>query len=319
MKIRLIMSATLTMMLAGCMTNPTVATIPSDLELATSKDINQYINKIELNNVVDEMNNGNIVYAKYYNKYSDSKTMQSSLTTLCTEGYKATVNTTQNINLHEYGGSQLQTEQATDAAKQWIVRKHPDLDVASSDAISGQCVRYHGEPQTLEILYAYQIILSAESDQDEIIPVHLIVMKSDYFDPIIGEALANEPETYEQRKERLAKEAAIAKELEQIEIAKQAKIKRMAPFVGARGKQVCNKFTTSDKLLKYEIKREATIVGFLEDNTSTRIQIRITGLSIDNKKPQDLLVSDDIDYKGSKAVTGNIIWDSPSGWYFCNK
>jgi hypothetical protein len=305
------------MILAGCLANPTVATIPSDLELATSNDINQLIKKIELNNVVDEVNNGNIVYAKYFN--NASMDMKSSLNTLCEERYKATVNNTEQLNLHEYGGSQLQIEQATEAAKQWIVRKYPDSDIQSNDAVSGQCVRYQGEPQTLDILYAYQIIKSSETNQDEVSPVHLIIMKSEYFDSMIEEALANEPETFEQRNVRLAKEAAIAKELEQIEMAKQARIKRMAPFIDARGKQVCNKFTTTDKLLKYEIKREASMVGFLEDNTDTRIQIRITGISVDNKKPQDLLVSDDIDYKGSKAVTGNIIWDSPSGWYFCNK
>ena len=245
--------------------------------------------------------------------------MQSSLKTLCEQRYKATINTTEEINLHEYGGSQLHTEQATDAAKQWILRKYPDIAVAAGDVISGQCVRYQGEPQTLDVLYAYQILLSPESDNEEIIPVHLIVMKNEYFDPMIEQALATEPETYEQRKVRLAKEAALATELEKIEKARQAKIKKMAPFIGARGKQVCNKFTTSDKLMKYEIKREATIVGFLEDNTETRIQVRITGLKIDNKKPQDMLVSDDIEYKGSKVVPGNIIWDSPAGWTFCNK
>ena len=319
MNFRLIIVATLTMMSAGCISNPTVATIPSDLELASSKDINQFIKKIDINNDVDEVNNGNIVYAKYYNKSSVAKDIQSSLKILCEDRYKATIKTTEKINLHEYGGSQLQTEQATDAAKQWIIRKYPDIDIAASDTKSGQCVRYQGEPQTLEILYAYQIILSTESDNDAIIPVHLILMKGEYFEPMIEDALANEPESYEQRKVRLAKEAAIAKELEQIEVAKQAKIKRMAPFVGARGKQVCNKFTTSDKLVKYEIKRDATIVGFLEDNTDTRIQVRITGLKIDNKKPQDMLVSDDIEYNGSKVVPGNIIWDSPAGWYFCNK
>jgi len=319
MKFRSIIVVILTTMSAGCISNPTVATIPSDLELATSNDINQFVKKIELNNVTDEMNNGNIVYVKYYNKNNVAKEMQSSLKTLCEERYKATINSSQDVNLHEYGGSQLHTEKASDAAKQWILRKYPEVDMASSEVINGQCIRYQGEPQTLDILYAYQLILNSESDKEELIPVHLIIMKSEYFDPMIEEAFANEPETYEQRKVRLAKEAAIAKELEQIEIAKQAKIKRMAPFVGARGKQVCNKFTTSDTLVKYEIKREATIVGFLEDNTSSRIQIRISGLSIDNKKPQDMLVSDDIDYKGSKVVTGNIIWDSPAGWYFCDK
>jgi len=309
----------LTMVLAGCISNPTVATVPSDLELATSKDINQFIKKIELNNVVDEVNDGNIVYAKYYNSYNAAKEMQSSLKTLCEERYQAMITTSQDINLHEYGGSQLNTKQATEAAKQWISRKHPEIDVKSSEVINGQCIRYQGEPQTLEILYAYQLIINFESDKEELIPVHLIIMKSEYFNSMVEEALANEPETYEQRQVRLAKEAVLAKELEQIEIAKQAKIKKMAPFIGARGKQVCNKFTTSDTLIKYEIKREATIVGFLEDNTNTRIQIRITGLQIDNKKPQDMLVSDDIEYKGSKIVTGNIIWDSPSGWYFCDK
>ena len=319
MKFRFIMVVMLTMMLAGCISNPTVATVPSDLELATSKDINQFIKKIELNNFVDEVNDGNIIYAKYYNNYDAAKEMQSSLKTLCEERYQSTITTSQDVNLHEYGGSQLNTKQATEAAKQWISRKHTEIDATSSEVINGQCIRYQGEQQTLEILYAYQLILNSESDNEELIPVHLIIMKSDYFDPMVAEALANEPETYEQRKVRLAKEAVLAKELEQIEIAKQAKIKRMAPFVGARGKQVCNKFTTSDTLVKYEIKREATIVGFLEDNTSSRIQIRISGLSIDNKKPQDMLVSDDIDYKGSKVVTGNIIWDSPAGWYFCDK
>jgi hypothetical protein len=306
-------------MSAGCISNPTVATIPSDLELASSKDINQFIKKIELNNKVDEVNNGNIVYAKYYNNKNIAKGIQRSLQTLCEERYQATIATSQDINLHEYGGSQLNMNQATEAAKQWILRKYPEIDVASSEVINGQCIRYQGEPQTLEISYAYQLMLSSESDNEELIPVHLIIMKSEYFDSMIEEAFANEPETYEQRKVRLAKEAVIAKELEQIEIAKQAKIKRMAPFIGARGKQVCNTFTTSDTLVKYEIKREATIVGFLEDNTSSRIQVRITGLNIDNKKPQDLLVSDDIEYKGSKVVPGNIIWDSPSGWYFCDK
>ena len=307
----------LTLMLTGCMANPTV---PSDLELASSKNINQFINKIELNsNVVEEVNKGKLIYVKYFNKNNVAKNMQGSLNTLCEERYKATINTAQDINLHEYGGSQLKTNQATDAAKEWILRKYPEIDVTDSDVITGECVRYQGEEQIVEILYAYQIIIEGEFEEGEIIPVHLIVMKSKYFDSIIEEALANEPETYKQRKDRLAKEAAIAKEREQIEKAKQARIKRMQPFIGARGKQVCKKFTTSDKLVKYEIKREATIVGFLEDNTKTRIQIRITGHSIDNKNPQDLLVSDDIEYKGSKVVPGNIIWDSPSGWYFCNK
>ncbi len=316
MKLRIIMLATLTLMLAGCMTNPTV---PSDLELASSKNIDQFINKIELKNVVEEVNKGNIVYVKYFNKNNVAKNMQASLNTLCEERYKATINTTQDINLHEYGGSLLNAEQATDAAKQWIVRKYPDIDAADSDVIAGRCVRYQGEAQIIELLYAYELIIDSESEEEKIIPVHLIVMKSEYFDSIIEEALANEPETYEQRKVRLAKEAAIAKERDQIEMAKQANIKRMAPFIGARSKQVCKKFTTSDKLVKFEIKREATIVGFLEDNTKTRIQIRITGLNIDNKKPQDMLVSDDIEYKGSKVIPGNIIWDSPKGWYFCNK
>lgn len=44
MKLRIIILAMLTLMLAGCMTNPTV---PSDLELASSKNIDQFINNIE--------------------------------------------------------------------------------------------------------------------------------------------------------------------------------------------------------------------------------------------------------------------------------
>jgi len=303
-------------MLAGCMTQPTV---PSDLELASSKNIDQFINKIDLKNVVEEVNKGNIVYVEYFNKNNVAKNMQNSLSTLCEEQYKATINTTQDINLHKYGGSLLNIEHATDAAKQWILRKHPDIDVADSDVLAGQCVHYQGEAQIIDLLYAYELIIDSVSEEEEIIPVHLIVMKNEYFDSMIEEALANEPETYEQRKERLAKEAAIAKDREQTELAKQANIKRMAPFIGARGKQVCKKFTTSDKIVTYEIKREATIVGFLEDNTSTRIQIRFTGLNIDNKKAQDMLVSDDIEYKGSKVIPGNIIWDSPIGWYFCTK
>ena len=136
MNFRLIIVAMLAIMSTGCISNPTVATVPSDLELATSKDINQFIKKIELNNVVDEVNNGNIVYAKYYNKNSASKDMQTTLNTLCDERYKATINTATELNLHEYGGSQLQTGQATDAAKQWIIRKYPDVDVAASDVIN---------------------------------------------------------------------------------------------------------------------------------------------------------------------------------------
>ncbi len=320
MKFRIIMIAMLTVMLEGCINNPAVSTVPSSLELELSKNIAQFINKIELNNnVVDEVNKGNIVYLKYYDKNNAVSGMQDSLIKLCEERYQAKINKTQDINLHEYGGSLLSLNQATEAAKQWILRKYPEIEVPGSDVITGQCIRYQGEAQIVELLYAYQIITNPESEGDKIIPVHLIVMKSEYFDSMIEQALANEPETYEQRKERLAKEAAIAKQREQIEKAKQAKIKMMAPFINARGKQVCKRFTTSDKLVKYEINREATITGFLEDNTNSRIQIRITGLSIENKKPQDMLVSDDIDYKGSKAVPGNIIWDSPTGWYFCNK
>ena len=65
MNIRLIIVTALAMMTAGCLSNPTVATVPSELEFATSKDIDQFIKKIELNNDVDEVNSGNIVYAKY--------------------------------------------------------------------------------------------------------------------------------------------------------------------------------------------------------------------------------------------------------------
>jgi len=318
MKFRIIMVAMLTVMLEGCINNPTV---PSSLELELSKNIDQFINKIELNNnnVVDEVNKGNVVYVKYYDKNNTVSGMQDSLIKLCEERYEAKLNKIQDINLHEYGGSLLSLNQATEAAKQWIFRKYPKIEVSDSDVITGQCIRYQGEAQIVEPLYAYQIITNPESEGDKIIPVHLIVMKSEYFDSMIEEALANEPETYEQRKKRLAKEAAIAKQRQQIEKAKQEKIKRMAAFINARGKQVCKVFTTSDKLVKYEINRQATIVGFLEDNTDSRIQIRITGFSIENKKPQDILVSDDIEYKGSKVIPGNIIWDFPTGWYFCNK
>ncbi len=319
MKLRTIIVAMLTIMLAGCMTNPAVSTVPSDPELESSKNIDQFITKIKFNNVADEVNKGNIVYLKYYDKNNAARGIQDSLTKLCEQRYQAKISKTQDINFHEYGGSLLHTNQATEAARQWILRKHPEIEVSGSDVIAGQCIRYLGEAQVVEILYAYQIIISPESEQDKIIPVHLIIMKSGYFDSMIEQALANEPETFEQRKERLAREAVITKQREQVEKAKQAKIKMMAPFLNARGKQVCKQFITSDKLVKYEINRQATIIGFLEDSSNSRIQIRITGLSIENKKPQDMLVSDDIEYKGSKAVPGNIIWDSPTGWYFCDK
>ena len=319
MKFRMILSVMLTVVLTGCMTSPTVSTIPSSLELESSKNIDQFIDKIKFSNVVDEVNKGNIVYLKYYDQNNAAKGMQDSLIKLCEERYQAKINKTQDINLHEYGGSQLRSNQAAEAARQWILRKYPEIEILDSDVIAGQCIRYQGEAQIVEILYAYQIIIDPESEEDAIIPVHLIVIKSGYFDSMIEQTLADEPETYEQRKERLTKEAVIAKQREQIEKAKQAKIKMMAPFIDARGKQVCKKFTTSDKLVKYEINRQATITGFLKDNTDSKIQVRITGLSVENKKLQHMLVSDDIKYKGSKAVPGNIIWDSPAGWYFCNK
>ena len=319
MILSVMLTVVLTVVLTGCMTSPTVSTIPSSLELESSKNIDQFIDKIKFSNVVDEVNKGNIVYLKYYDQNNAAKGMQDSLIKLCEERYQAKINKTQDINLHEYGGSQLRSNQAAEAARQWILRKYPEIEILDSDVIAGQCIRYQGEAQIVEILYAYQIIIDPESEEDAIIPVHLIVMKSGYFDSMIEQTLADEPETYEQRKERLTKEAVIAKQREQIEKVKQAKIKMMAPFIDARGKQVCKKFTTSDKLVKYEINRQATITGFLKDNTDSTIQVRITGLSLDNKKLQHMLVSDDIEYKGSKAVPGNIIWDSPTGWYFCNK
>lgn len=320
MKFRIIMISMLIVMLEGCLTNPVVSTVPSSLELELSKNINQFINKIELNNnVVDEVNNGNIVYLKYYDKNNIVSGMHDSLIKLCEERYEAKLIKIQDTNLHEYGGSLLSLNQATDAAKQWILRKYPQIEVSGSDVITGQCIRYQGEAQIVDLLYAYQIITNPESEEDEIIPVHLIIMKSEYFDSMTEEALANEPETYEQRKIRLAKETAITNQRELIEKAKQEKIKRMKPFINARGKQVCKEFTTSQKLVKYEVNRQANIVGFIEDNTDSRIQVRITGYRIDNKKLQDILVSDDIEYKGSKVISGNVIWDTPTGWYFCNK
>jgi hypothetical protein len=316
MKFRAIMLLMLIVMLEGCLINPVVSTVPSSLELELSKNIDQFINNIELNNnVVDEVNNGNIVYLKYYDKNNIVSGMHDSLIKLCEERYEAKLIKIQDTNLHEYGGSLLNLNQATDAAKQWILRKYPQIEVSGSDVITGQCIRYQGEAQIVDLLYAYQIITNPESEGDEIIPVHLIIMKSKYFEAMIEEALANEPETYEQRKIRLAKEAAITKQQK----AKLEKIKRMEPFINARGKQVCKEFTTSQKLVKYEVNRKATIVGFIEDNTDSRIQIRITGYRIDNKKLQDILVSDDLEYKGSEVTSGNIIWDFPTDWYFCNK
>ena len=128
---------------------------------------------------------------------------------------------------------------------------------------------------------------------------------------MIEQALLNEPETYEQRKVRLAREVALARQRE--------KINEMEAFINARGKQVCKGFTTSHKLVTYDINRKATIVGFIEDNTDSRIQVRISGYRIENKKLQDIFLSDDLEYKGSKVVSGNLIWDQPTGWSFCNK
>ncbi len=309
MKFRLIMVAMLTVILEGCTTKPTV---PSSLELELSKNIDQFINKIEVNNnVVDKVNKGNIVYLKYYDRSNAVSGMQDSLIKLCEEKYQAKLNKIQDTNLHEYGGSQLSLNQAAEAAKQWILREHPEIEVSGSDVITGQCIRYQGEAQIVELLYAYQIITNPESEGDKVIPVHLIVMKSEYFDSMIEQALLNEPETYEQRKERLAREDALARQRE--------KTNEMEAFINARGKQVCKGFTTSYKLVTYDINRKATIVGFIEDNTDSRIKIRISGYRIENKKLQDIFLSDDLEYKGSKVASGNVIWDQPTGWYFCNK
>ena len=325
MKFRIVMLAMLAvMLLQGCMANPTVSTLPSKLELESSENIDQFLSKVESeNNIVDEVNNGNIVYLKYYDKNNTASGMQDSLMKLCEGRYEARLNKTQDINLHGYGGSVLSLNQATEAARQWILRKYPEIEVSGSDVITGQCIRHQGEAQIVELLYAYQNITNHASDNegegDKIIPVYLIVMKSEYFDSMIEEALANEAETYQQRKQRLAKEAVIAQEREQIAIALENKRKKMEPFINGRGKQVCKGFTTSYKLAKYEINRRATIVAFVEDNTDSRIQLRITGHRVENNRPQDIFISDDIEYKGSKVIPGNIIWDAPTGWYFCNK
>ena len=314
-----VIAVPLLMLLSACATSPDVSTAPSNAELALNESIEQLIDHLSSNNTVEELNKGNVVYLKYYEKNNAVNRMQDALIKLCSDRYKAGHSNIHNINLHEYGGDELNIHQATEAAKQWVLRKYPEVDVQGSDVITGQCVSYPGEAQIVDLLYAYQMIVNPAVQLDEIVPVSLIIMKSEYFDSLTEDALANEVESYEQRKLRLNREAALAEEYSQEEKAMQARAIMMEPFVNGRGKQACKTFTTSDTLLKYEIKRQATIVGFIEDNTDSRIQIRISGYDIENKKPQDILLSDDLKYKGSNVVIGNTIWDAPSGWRLCNQ